>query len=434
MAGRGQKRINICVRRLAVLCALLLTSSGLAATDPSGVRVNLPEQRDKPYLVLISIDGFRWDFAERYGAEHIASIGARGLRADGMQPVFPTLTFPNHYSIATGRLPAEHGLVANEFPNEDRSRWYFYKDRTTVQDGDWYLAEPIWVTAENNGMLSAAYFFVGTEADVAGVHPTHWRAFDARVGGERRVRQVLDWLGQPPATRPHLITLYFEDVDDYTHWHGLGSVESREAIRRVDGQIGQLLRGIEDLPHGDEVYVLLVSDHGSAGYDPERGPLVLDAIVDLSGTRAVEGGPYVYLWFDSADASRAERIRDRINAQWDCGRALLAEDTPPGWGVRPGGRFPNLIVQADPGCAVITSAAAAHKITPGDHGWAPEVPEMKGVFYAMGPRIPAGLRPGIVRATDIHGLMSAILELPDSSAGDGHVGSLAELLMAAPTD
>ena len=430
----SEGHISSSKRRFGLLLALLLTCGGPAAADTSSARSNAPEQLDNPYLVLISVDGFRWDFADRYGAENIASIGVRGLRADALQPVFPTLTFPNHYSIATGRLPAEHGLVANEFPSADRSRWYLYKDRTTVEDGDWYLAEPIWVTAEKNGMLSAAYFFVGTEADVGGVHPTHWRAFDADVSGEQRVRQVLDWLGQPAAHRPHLITLYFEDVDDYTHWHGPGSPESREAIRRVDGQIGQLLRGIEELPYGDEVYVLLVSDHGTASYDEDRAPLVLDTVVDLAGISTVEGGPYVYLWFDAGEAHRAENVRDSINAQWDCGRALLAEDTPPAWGIRPGGRFPDLIVQADPGCAVLSSAEAAHKITPGDHGWAPEMTEMRGVFYAMGPRIPVGARPGIVSVTDIHGLMMTILELPDSSREGGPAGRLAELLLPAAAD
>ena len=225
-----------------LLAALLVACGHLAVDGESTPRVNAPEQRDKPYLVLVSIDGFRWDFAERYGARHIASIGVRGLQADALQPVFPTLTFPNHFSIATGQPPARHGLVANEFPSDDRSRWFVYKDRTTVQDGGWYLAEPIWVTAEKRGMLTAAYYFVGTEADVGGVRPTHWHAFDADVDGERRVSKVLDWLGQPVETRPHLVTLYFEDVDDYTHWHGPGSPESRAAIRRVDDQVGQLLR------------------------------------------------------------------------------------------------------------------------------------------------------------------------------------------------
>jgi predicted AlkP superfamily pyrophosphatase or phosphodiesterase len=418
---------------LTLMAALLLLACARSgAAESPATRVNAPDQRDKPYLVLVSIDGFRWDFAERFEAAHIASIGARGLQADALRPVFPTLTFPNHYSIATGRNPAAHGLVANQFPNRDRSAWYHYKDRTTVQDGDWYLAEPIWVTAERNGMLTAAYYFVGTEADVAGIHPTHWRAFDANVEGGQRVRQVLDWLAQPPESRPHLITLYFEDVDDNTHWHGIGSPESRAAIRRVDDQVGQLLRGIEALPHGDRVYVLLVSDHGMAAYREDREPLSLDRIVDLSGTRAVEGGPYVFLWFDGDEAHRAESIRDAINEAWDCGRVMLPEDAPESWNVRPGGRFPDLIVLADPGCAVITTMEARRKITPADHGWDPGAPEMRGIFHAMGPRIPAGLRPGEVSVTEIHGLMMSILELPGDDRVDGPGGRLAGLLSPPP--
>ena len=412
-----------------LLAALLLTCGRLAADGVSPTRVNAPEQRDKPYLVLVSVDGFRWDFAERYGAGHIASIGIQGLQAEGLQPVFPTLTFPNHYSIATGQPPARHGLVANEFPSEDRSRWYVYKDRTTVEDGTWYLAEPIWVTAEKHGMLSAAYYFVGTEADVAGVRPTHWRAFDADVDGERRVNQVLEWLGEPPETRPHLITLYFEDVDDYTHWHGPGSPESRAAIRRVDDQVGQLLSGIEALPHGGEVYVFLVSDHGVATYREDRAPLVLEHIVDLSGCRTVQGGPYVYLWFDTGQEQRAASMRDRINGQWDCGRALLPGDAPPAWEVTTGGRFPDLIVQADPGCAVVTDIEAQRKITAGDHGWPPGMSEMKGVFYAMGPRIPAGTRTGTVHATEIHALMMNVLGLPTAASASRPDGTLTKLLL-----
>jgi len=415
-----------------LLCALLTPVGGVRAADETDpVRTNAPEQQSKPYLILVSIDGFRWDFAERYGARHIASIGARGLRADGLQPVFPTLTFPNHYSIATGQPPARHGLVANEFPNAERSRWFAYKDRATVQDGAWYLAEPIWVTAEKHGVLSAAYYFVGTEADVAGVHPTHWRAFDADVTGEERVRQVLEWLGEPPAIRPHLITLYFEDVDDNTHWHGPGSPESRAAIRRVDDQVGALLDGIDALPYRDEVYVFLVSDHGVGTYDADRPPLMLEEIVDLTGTRAVEGGPYVYLWFDRGQAHRAAPMRDRINAHWDCGRALLPWDAPAAWGVTEGGRFPDLIVQADPGCAVITAPGARKKITAGDHGWPPEAPEMKGVFFAMGPRIAAGTRIGTLRVTDIHALMLEVLGLPASAAPGIAGGPLAGVLLPA---
>ena len=399
-----------------------------AASDPATVRVNAPAQRDKPYLVLVSIDGFRWDYPELYETPALDRIAARGLKAAGMQPAFPTLTFPNHFSIATGLLPARHGLVANNFRHEDGQRWYHYKDRSAVQDGSWYQADPIWVTAERAGMVTAAYYFVGTEADVAGIRPTHWYAFDANVSGEDRVSQVLEWLAEPAETRPHVITLYFEDVDDETHSHGTGSAESRAAIERVDHQVGLLLDGIQALPHRGRIYLLLVSDHGMAGYRADREPLVLDQLVDLTGVQAIDGGPYTYLYFDADARARINATRDAINDAWSCGRALTAADTPAAWQVGANPRFPDLFVQADPGCAVISSSARRHKITPGDHGWAPEMPQMKGVFYAMGPGITAGSRAGVVHVTEVYPLMLTILGLEDPREVRRGSGALSSLL------
>jgi predicted AlkP superfamily pyrophosphatase or phosphodiesterase len=394
---------------LACICAPVMSAASSPAASGG---TNAPEHLGKPSLVLVSIDGFRWDFAERFGAGNIRSIGKRGFKAEALQPAFPTLTFPNHFAIATGVLPGRHGLVANVFPHENGADWYDYKDRSAVEDGAWYLAEPIWVTAEKQGMVTAAYFFVGTEADVGGIRPSRWRSFDPDHDGAQRVRQVLQWLAEPVVTRPRLITLYFEDVDDETHDHGVGSEESIEAIRRVDGFIGQLIEGIDALPHDHQVYLLLVSDHGQASYDPGKRVLVLDEIVDLSGMRLVEGGPYVYVHMEDPNDDRATAMRDAINAAWDCGRAMLPGDTPRDWRVETSPRFPDLIVQADPGCGVISSESMRHKITPGDHGWAPDMPEMRGIFYAMGPGIRTGTGVGVIEVTEIYPLMLEILGLP----------------------
>lgn len=399
---------------LAVLLVVLTASARAAVGPPLNAPLNALGQRDKPYLVLVSIDGFRWDYPSLGDTPALDRMAAAGLKAEALQPVFPTQTFPNHFSIATGLPPAQHGLVGNDFPDERRARWYHYKDRASVQDGDWYRAEPIWVTAARQGMVTAAYYFVGTEAPVGGVRPDHWHAFDPEVPPEQRVRQVLDWLAEPPASRPHVITLYFEQVDDHSHWSGPGSAESLQAIRDVDRQLGVLLDGIGALPHGDEVYVLVVSDHGNAAYLPDREPLVLDRLVNLDGVRAVEGGPFVHLYFPPGSARRAATARDTINAHWDCGRALLPKDAPAAWNVTASRRFPDLIVLADRGCAVLSTPAMGHKITQGDHGWAPEVPEMRGIFYAVGPRIPPGSRTGVLRVTDIHPLMLSILGLEAS--------------------
>ena len=420
-------------RGLALLLLALSMARPLAAENGAAIlEANAPEQMGKPYLVLVSIDGFRWDFPDLANTPALDRIAARGMKAEALQPVFPTLTLPNHYSIATGLYPARHGIVANEFPHESGRYWYHYKDRGTVQDGRWYQAEPIWVTAEKHGMRSAAYYFVGTEANVAGVWPSSWHKFDAKTSNADRVAKVLNWLAAPPATRPHVITLYFEDVDDHAHWHGPGSPESREAITRVDGEIGKLLDGIEALDHADEIYVIVLSDHGQAAYLADQPTLVLDEIVSLDGTRSVEGGTYVFVHFEQADPERATELRDAINTRWNCGRALLPSEAPAAWRVLDSPRHPDLLVMADPGCAVLSTEGKQGKITPGDHGWPPEMPEMKGIFYAMGPRIPAGARSGVLNVTDVYPLMMSILELPYPHSIQGDPGLPGSLLSPAP--
>ena len=410
----------------AGLVALFLAAWVFAACAPTAP--NAPEQGDAPYVVLVSFDGFRWDYASMTETPAMDRMAREGLKAEALQPVFPTITFPNHFSIATGQQPWRHGIVANDFPDETGQDWYHLKDRTTVQDGRWYRAEPVWVTAEKAGMRTAAYYFVGTEADIGGIRPTHWRSFDADVPGRARVNQVLDWLTLPEDTRPHLLTLYFEDVDDYGHWYGPESEENMAAVRRVDALLGRLLDGIDELPHGDEVYVVLVSDHGQARYR-YGDPLVLSEVVDLGDAVVVGGGPYAFIHLPQGDASRAPLVRDAINEHWNCGRAYLPAELPAAWKAGSSERYPEIFVQAAPGCGVIASGTARNKITAGDHGWAPEVPEMQGIFYAMGPRIPRGEVTGPVHATDVYPLLMSILGLEAPGPIDGDPGVLASRLL-----
>jgi predicted AlkP superfamily pyrophosphatase or phosphodiesterase len=409
---------------LMVACSEPSTQSTLHGSGG----INAESQRDKPYLLLVSIDGFRWDYMNRYPAPNIDRIAANGSTAERLLPVFPTLTFPNHYSIATGLYPQRHGLVANDFPDPDRNIWYSLKNRETVQDGRFYSGEPIWVTAETQGMVAAAYFFVGTEAPVMGVAPTHWRDFDGEIPGEQRVDQVLSWLAEPEEIRPHLYTLYFEDIDDYSHWYGPDSVENIEAIGRVDAYIGRLLEGLKKLPYADQVNIILVSDHGQAAYLEKPQPLMLDDFVDLENTSIIEGGSYLFVHFDEDDPVRAQAMVEAVNSHWDHGHAYLPSTVPSQWQVGDNPRFPDVILMPETGYAVISSSEKAHKVTAGDHGWSPESPEMHGFFVASGPNIKPGVTLGPVRNIDVYPLMTSILGLQGPEKLDGDASRLADKL------
>ena len=384
---------------------------------------NATERLAGPYLVLVSIDGFGWDYQARYETPALDRLAARGVRAKALRPVFPTLTFPNHYSIATGLYPAEHGIVGNDFPDDRRERWYSLWDRDTVQDGSWYGGEPVWVTAEKHGFVSAAYYFVGTEAAIQGIAPSHWYPYDKTVPGDDRVDQVLEWLSMPAGRRPHVITLYFEDVDDAGHQAGPGTPQLAAAVRRVDGYIGRLLDGIAGLGIADDVYVVVVSDHGQSGYVDADAPFVIADVVDLDGLKIVDGGSYASIYV--SESGRAAAIRDAVNANWEHGRAWLRAETPPAWRVGDGARFPDVFVVADPRHAVLSRPSQSHRIKPGDHGWAPEFRGMHGLFIAAGPRLPRGRTLGEISVVDVYPMMIEVLGIAGS---DDATGPLLEIL------
>lgn len=415
-------------KQAALVCCLLLGQGCSQPTEfqsGSGGR-NARDQQAKPYVILISIDGFRWDYQDLAATPGLDRIAESGVKADALIPVFPTLTFPNHYSIATGLYPVNHGLRGNTFASADRQRWYSLRDRTAVQDGSWYRGDPIWALAERHGMVSAAFFFVGTEAPIGGVRPTYWNTFDASVPDERRVDQVLQWLDLPAESRPHLITLYFEEVDSQSHAYGPASPPSLQAVEHVDQQILRLLRGVDQLPIRDQVYFVVVSDHGQAPYKPGE-PYFVDDHVDLTGIDVVDHGAAAFLYLNDRLAA-APAIRDRINASWENGQAWLPGNAPAAWHLRADAGFADIIVQADAGHAVVSRRSQFRGTSRGDHGWAPEMPAMRGTFLASGPALPAGKRIPAINAVDVYPLLTAILALPISNAIDGDRDLLVRLL------
>lgn len=389
---------------------------------------NAPDQRDKPYLILVSIDGFRWDYQDLYNTPTLDRIATSGVRADAMIPVFPTLTFPNHYSIVTGLYPANHGLIHNNFPSKDRQRYYSFRDREAVHDASWYGGNPVWVAAETAGLVTAAYYFVGTEAPVNGVSPTYWHDFDASVPGETRVDKAIEWLAMPEDKRPHFITLYFEHVDTATHRYGPGSEQSIQSIEEVDAYLDRLLTGLEELSIADDVYVVVVSDHGQSASKRSERPFIIDEVVSLDGLTVVGGGPSVFIYLPEPDNQLAIGLRDAINESWTHGKAMLRSDTPKEWHVTSAAGFADVILQADPGYRVVSTTRRTGGTQLGSHGWAPEFEDMFGIFLATGPGLPGGLQLAAINNVDVYPLLMKILDLPIATPIDGDPELLPDLL------
>ena len=213
-------RKNFIYALASILIAIVLScksSSNLGSSTPT---TNSKASLEKPYVILISLDGFRWDYVEKYKPPHLSNFIKNGVKAESLIPSFPSKTFPNHYTIATGMYPDKHGIIGNSFFSYKKNTTYKLGNRETVEDGTFYGGTPIWILADKNQMVSASYFFVGSEADIQGKHPTYYKIYDGSIKNETRVTQALNWLALPKEKRPHLITMYFSDMDDTGHDFG----------------------------------------------------------------------------------------------------------------------------------------------------------------------------------------------------------------------
>lgn len=258
------------IRKFCLLLLLLLFGFSVFAQKPV---------KDlKPTVILISLDGFRWDYLDKYKPPVLNKLAKDGVRAKWMIPSFPTKTFPNHYTIVTGLYPAHNGIVENNV--YDFGVVFSMSNRKEVENPRWWFGEPIWVTAEKQGQIAASYFWVGSETAIENEQPTFWRRWNGRVPADMRVDKVLGWLDLPQEKRPTMITMYFNDTDDAGHEFSPDAEEVKYAVLNVDRYVERLMAGLKARKIDKKVNVIIVSDHGMAAVD-QRNAVFLDDYFDF---------------------------------------------------------------------------------------------------------------------------------------------------------
>jgi predicted AlkP superfamily pyrophosphatase or phosphodiesterase len=282
---KPQKIISIffIVMLLLVSCNNKILSSTRSITN-----TNSEAAQKKPYLILISFDGFRWDYVEKYNPPNLSSFIKNGVKAESLIPSFPTKTFPNHYTIATGLYPDKHGIIGNKFYDHTIDTLFNPK---MADVGSFYRGSPIWVEANKADIVTASYFFVGTEAKIKGVRPTYYCKFDNNVKNEGRINQTLKWLNLNEKNRPHLITLYFGDLDKVGHKYGANADEKiKTTLFELDKNLGDLFKGISEtkLP----VNIIIVSDHGMGNQSTDK-IIPIDSIKNDDLFITIENGTIV---------------------------------------------------------------------------------------------------------------------------------------------
>ena len=376
-------------------------------------RTNDPAQEQKPYVILISADGFRHDLAEKYHANVLLTLASTGVRAEAMWPSYPSVTFPNHYTLATGLYPSHHGLVDNTFFDAALGLGYTIGNRKAISNPQFYGGTPIWVLAEQQKMLSASFFWVGTEAPVDGLSPTYWYHFNNSIPLDTRLRAVHDWLTLPEAQRPHLILFYVSDVDHAEHFFGPDSRQAEEAVQTVDGCIARMVRMVDSLKL--PVNYVFVSDHGMAAVDTLH-PITPPAI-DTAKFRVAFGGTMIHLY--ARDPSAIRSTYETLKKSADGYDVYLPDETPARW---------HYTVKDDRYHRIGDILLVAHhprifvdrgRILKGEHGYDNALPDMGATFYAWGPAFKPGTRIPAFPNVDVYPLVAHLLGLTVSEPIDG---------------
>jgi predicted AlkP superfamily pyrophosphatase or phosphodiesterase len=404
-------RVRILASALLVLFAGACGGLRRASTAP---------QATEHTVVLISLDGFLRDYLERHAPPTLLALAEEGVIADAMIPSFPTLTFPNHYTIVTGLRPQHHGIVHNNMYDQVFEAAFSLGNEGPREDR-WWGGEPIWSTAEKQGVKAASFFWPGSEAEIAGARPSRWLRYEEAIPYATRVDSVLAWLSLPRGERPRLITLYFDEPDHTGHEAGPMSSEVRGAVLKGDSALARLVAGLRARGLYDSVNLIVLSDHGMTEVTPERHVFVSD-VLDTAAVRVVAGGAVFMGWSrtgDNAGMVAALRRLPHVSA-W------LKEDVPARLHFKDHRRITPVVAVAEDGW-VIAGNRSWRVSGGGRHGYDNALPSMRTIFIARGPAFRRGARIPEFSNVDVYSLLARVLGLTPAP-NDGSLAILGAAL------
>ncbi|RYD91732.1 MAG: alkaline phosphatase family protein [Sphingobacteriales bacterium] len=413
------------------LCLLLLTITLNAFCQTDTVqhiipgRKNSPAQQKKPYVILISADGFRYDYAQKFNLQKLPELAATGVKAEYMLPSYPTLTFPNHYAMVTGLIPSHSGLAGNNFYDPARKETYFYSYRKKYLDSTWYGGTPIWVLAEQQKMLSATFYWAGSDAGVKNTFPTYYYNYNEKIDIDSRINTVVDWLKLPEEDRPHFITFYLPQADQKGHRFTPDSPETEAAVRFVDSAVYALNKAVKTT--GLDVNFIFVSDHGMTAAD-NKNPIHIPSIVDTTKYFAYGDVPIVNLYAREGADIKADYKALKSKAE--------------GYDVYLKANVPSHLhygATDDRYCRIGDILLVAkwpkvfqfgsYNIHPGQHGYdVTKVPDMRATFYAWGPAFKKHIKIKPFKNVSVYNLVNRILGLTITDKVDGD-GKLADKIL-----
>ncbi|TWR25827.1 alkaline phosphatase family protein [Mucilaginibacter pallidiroseus] len=381
-------------------------------------RINSAEQQKKPYVILISADGFRHDFAKKYNAQNLQRLGAEGVTAKAMIPSYPSVTFPNHYAIVSGLYPSHSGLVNNTFYDRARNDRYSMSAKAKVADGTWYGGSPLWVLAEQQKMLSASFFWVASEATIKGIKPTYYYIYNEKTTLQTRINAVVEWLNLPAVQRPHFITFYFPEVDHAAHKYGPESPETEYEVHFIDSAVNALQKAVKTTGLKNVNYVF-VSDHGMTRVDNEN-TISVPASIDTS--KFVVSGDGILVELYAKDKKHVPSTYEALKKEAQNYKVYTKATVPAHLHYGIADDWHNRIgdILLIPDYPKVFNLNNRKRTNPGWHGYDPAlVPDMNASFLAWGPAFKKRLVIEPFKNVDVFNLVANILGIKHTDKIDG---------------
>lgn len=412
---------------VSLLISAQETPSDTAQVTVSG-RLNSAQAMAAPYVIMISSDGYRYDYSQKYQATHLLQFSSEGVRAKAMYPSFPSITFPNHWSLVTGLYPAHHGLIDNYFYDYKRQAWYKMSSKANAEDGSWYGGMPLWSLAESQGMLSASMQWVGSASDAGNYPPTYYYHYHEKFSPEDKVQKVVSWLKLPERVRPHFITLYFPEVDAAGHHFGPDTPQTEQAVTSIDNAIGNLVKQVRDLGLKNVNYIF-VSDHGMIKVHTEKPLEIPEMLLDKNR-------------FDIYNSQTLLRVVVKNPAELKSVYHDLKKNKTHQYQVKLVKRMPGKLHFGEKddryqrlGQILLIPEAPeiflekGKKTSEGKHGYNPyTTPEMKATFYAWGPAFKSHQTISAFQNVNVYPLVAEILGLHITQGIDGNIRVLQKTL------
>ena len=379
-----------------------------------------------PYTILISFDGFRWDYTSRGITPNFDYIEKNGVKALSLKPSFPSITFPNHITIVTGMYPQNHGVIANTMYDPVTDKLYQLRDTAEVRNPYWYKGEFIWETARRQGVITASYFWPGSEMNLDYRRSTYYEKYEHERDYVERINGVINWLKLPYNERPKFITLYYDLTDSEGHHYGPNSPQVNAAISKLDSLIGILFNKLDEIKLRDSVNIIIVSDHGMTEISQERY-INIETIADNPNCKFVTRGAIMNIFIKNKN--EIENVYRKLKQNENHYRVYKPEEIPAHYHFNYNHLIGDLFILAEPGWSVGTNKDKDKmRDHNGNHGFDNSFIDMHGIFYAIGPSFKQNYKTGTIENINIYPMLCKILNIIPKQNIDGRLENIEFIL------